>query len=67
MTEETIYVSGATAGRPIQQIEQVLNQLDGIERVLVDTADGEVKVEFDEKKISRERIFITLQQHNIHF
>jgi copper chaperone CopZ len=67
MTEETIYVSGATAGRPIQQIEQVLNQLDGIERVLVDTADGEVKVEFDEKKISRERIFITLQQYNIHF
>ena len=67
MAEETIYVSGATSGQPIQQIEQVLNQLDGIERVLVDTADGEVKVEFDEKKISRERIFITLQQHNIHY
>jgi copper chaperone CopZ len=67
MAEETIYVSGATSGKPIQQIEQVLNQLDGIERVLVDTADGEVKVEFDEKKISRERIFITLQLHNIRY
>ncbi|MED1203747.1 heavy-metal-associated domain-containing protein [Heyndrickxia acidicola] len=67
MAEETIFLSGASSVQPIQQIEQVLNQLDGIERVLVDTADGEVKVEFDEKKISRERIFITLQQHNIQF
>jgi copper chaperone CopZ len=66
MAKATIFVNEATSGQPIQQIEHLLNQLDGIERVLVDTADGEVKVEFDDKKISRERIVITLQQHNFH-
>jgi copper chaperone CopZ len=66
MAEETIFVNEATSVQPIQQIEHLLNQLDGIERVLVDTADGEVKIEFDDKKISRERIVITLQQHNFH-
>jgi copper chaperone CopZ len=66
MAEETIFVNEATCGKPIQQIERILNQLDGIERVLVDTADGEVKVEFDDKKISRERIVNTLQQNEFH-
>lgn len=64
MAEETIFVSGATSEEPIQQVEQLLNQLDGVERVLVDTADGEVKIKFDDKRVSRERIVITLQQHN---
>jgi copper chaperone CopZ len=66
MAEETISVNEATSGEQIQQIERLLNQLDGIERVLVDTADGDVKIEFDDKKISRERIVLTLQQHNFH-
>ena len=66
MAEETISVNEATSGEPIQQIERLLNQLDGIERVLVDTADGDVKIAFDDKKISRERIVLTLQQHNFH-
>ena len=66
MTEETISVNEAISEKPIQQIEQLLNQLDGIERVLIDTDDGDVKIEFDDKKISRERIVLTLQQHNFH-
>ncbi len=66
MVEETIFVNEATSWAPIQKIERLLNQLDGIERVLVDTADGEVKVEFDNTKISRERIILTLQQHDFH-
>lgn len=66
MAEETIFVNEATSGKPIQQIERILNQLDGIERVLVDTADGEVRVEFDNKKVSKERIVITLQQNDFH-
>lgn len=45
-------------------IEHILAGMKGVERVLVDTTDGEVKVEFDHTKISRERIAITLQQHN---
>jgi copper chaperone CopZ len=66
MTEATIFVDEATSEQTIQQIEHLLKQLDGIERVLVDTADGEVKIEFNDKKISKERIIITLQQHNFH-
>ncbi|WP_044747811.1 heavy-metal-associated domain-containing protein [Bacillus alveayuensis] len=66
MAEATIFVDEATSEQTIQQIEHLLKQLDGIERVLVDTADGEVKIEFNDKKISKERIIITLQQHNFH-
>ncbi|PGT77940.1 heavy-metal-associated domain-containing protein [Bacillus sp. AFS040349] len=64
MVLETIFVNQATSGKSIQQIEQSLNKLEGIERVLVDTADGEVKVEFDDDKISKEQIILTLQQIN---
>jgi len=66
MAAETIFVNEATSGKPIQEIESLLNQLDGIERVLLDTTDGEVKVEFDDKKISLEQIVTTLKQHNFH-
>lgn len=66
MAVETIFVNEATSEKPIQEIESLLNQLDGIERVLLDTTDGEVKVEFDDKKISIEQIVITLKQHNFH-
>jgi copper chaperone CopZ len=66
MAEATIFVDEATSEQTIQQIEHLLKQLDGIERILVDTADGEVKIEFNDKKISKERIIITLQQHNFH-
>ncbi|WP_027408459.1 heavy-metal-associated domain-containing protein [Anoxybacteroides tepidamans] len=64
MAETTIFVAEAASQQPIQQIEHLLNGLDGVQRVLIDTADGEVKIEFDERKISKERIIITLQQHN---
>ncbi|HWO95836.1 MAG TPA: hypothetical protein VNM45_05795 [Bacillus sp. (in: firmicutes)] len=64
MSETTFFVKEATAEQPIMNIEQILTGMNGVERVLVDTTDGEVKVEFDHTKISRERIAITLQQHN---
>ncbi|MFD2759611.1 heavy-metal-associated domain-containing protein [Lentibacillus juripiscarius] len=66
MAEITIYANEATSGEPIQQIEQALHQLDGIERVLADTDDGELKIEFDEEKISGKRIVGTLQEYDIH-
>ena len=66
MANTTIFVQEATTGPTIQSIEALLNELEGIERVLIDTDDGEVKVEFDDSKISKERIVITLQQHNFH-
>lgn len=67
MAEVTITVKEATAGPTIQKIEQFLHELDGIDRVLVDTADGDVKIQFDAKKITGERIVASLQQHNFHF
>jgi copper chaperone CopZ len=64
MTEETIFIKEATSGESIQAIERFLHELNGVERVLIDTDDGEVKIEFDEKVISRERIMITINQHD---
>ncbi|MDQ0246325.1 copper chaperone CopZ [Bacillus fengqiuensis] len=66
MMETTFFVKEAISEQPIMDIEQILFKMNGVERVLVDTTDGEVKVEFDNKKISRERIVITLQQHNFY-
>ena len=62
--EETIFIKEATSEEPIQAIERCLHELNGVERVLVDTDDGEVRIEYDEKVISRERIMITLNQHD---
>jgi copper chaperone CopZ len=44
----------------------MLTEMDGIERALIDVEDGEVKIQFDETKVSEERIAITLQQHGFH-
>ncbi|MCM3162994.1 cation transporter [Metabacillus litoralis] len=66
MAEETIFVKEATSEHSIQQIEYLLNELAGIERVLIDTEDGEVKVQYDDKRISKERIILTIHQHNFH-
>ncbi len=64
MTEETLFINEATSSEPIQQIERFLHELNGVERVLIDTDDGEVKIQFDENKVSRERIIITLKEHD---
>lgn len=64
MNETTFFVKETAVEQPLINIEQILAGMKGIERVSVDTTDGEVRVEFDHKMISRERIAITLQQHN---
>ncbi|WP_045516060.1 heavy-metal-associated domain-containing protein [Neobacillus niacini] len=66
MGEATIFIKEATGDKQIQQIEQLLNQIEGVERVLVDTNDGEVKIEFDEQKVSKDKILSTLEQNNYH-
>lgn len=53
MAETSFYVQGATKSEPIQQIEHLLHGLEGIERVLIDTEDGEVKVEYMVKKFPK--------------
>ena len=64
MSEQTIFIKEATSEQNIVKLEEILNKLNGIERVLVDTADGEVKVEFDDKAISKERIITTIMENN---
>jgi copper chaperone CopZ len=64
MAETTIFVKEATTDSIIQQIEQLLNQIDGVERVLIDTEDGEVKLEFDTDKITEEEIASMLMEQN---
>lgn len=64
MSEQTIYIKEATSKPGIVKVEDLLNQLHGIERVLIDTDDGEVRVEFDEKAISKERILTALIESN---
>lgn len=66
MSEVTISIKEATEGPQIQEIESILNQFDGVDRVLIDTEDGDIKIEFDNKIISKERIAITLQQYDFH-
>lgn len=64
MAETTIFVKEATTDSIIQQIDQLLNQIDGVERVLIDTEDGEVKLEFDMDKITEEEIASMLMEQN---
>jgi copper chaperone CopZ len=61
----TIYVKEAVNEQPIQSLESVLSQMDGIERALVDTADGEVKIEYNETQVSPEKIRETVLQHGL--
>ncbi|WP_026905902.1 metal ABC transporter ATPase [Paucisalibacillus globulus] len=64
MSEQTIFIKEETSEPEIIKVEEILNQLSGIERVLIDTDDGEVKIEFDEKTISKERIITILIENN---
>lgn len=66
MAETTFFVKEAISAGPVQTLEEMLTEMDGIERALVDVEDGAVKIQFDETKISEERIAITLGQHGFH-
>jgi copper chaperone CopZ len=61
----TIYVKEAVNKQPIQSLESILSQMDGIERALVDTADGEVKIEYNETQVSPEKIRETVLEHGL--
>lgn len=64
MAEITFFVKEATTGQVIQQIEQILNEYDGMERVLIDTEDGEIKIEFNDDVITEEQIATALMEQN---
>lgn len=62
MVETTLIVSEATEQQPIQDLESVLMNIDGIERALVDTDDGEVKLTYNEETVSQEEIIDKIKQ-----
>lgn len=64
MAEITFFVKEATTGQVIQQIEQILHEYDGMERVLIDTGDGELKIEFNDDIITGEQIATALMEQN---
>ncbi|WP_421383883.1 heavy-metal-associated domain-containing protein [Bacillus salacetis] len=64
MAEEmTLFVKGASERGSIQDLENMLLKLNGVERALVDTEDGEVKITYDASQISRQEVEQTIQQN----
>ncbi|GAA0329297.1 hypothetical protein GCM10008967_19740 [Bacillus carboniphilus] len=66
MENMTIFVKEATSEQPIQSLENILMQIDGVERALVDMKDGEVKITYDKDKIASEEIIQRIEQHGMH-
>ncbi|TYS14977.1 heavy-metal-associated domain-containing protein [Rossellomorea vietnamensis] len=65
MDEMTLRVKEATDRTAIQNLENALLSLDGIERALVDTGDGEVKITYNNDKISRMEVEEIIQQNGL--
>jgi copper chaperone CopZ len=66
MEEMTLFVKEATNGSAIQTLETALLELNGIERALVDTEDGEVKVTYNQETITKQEVEQKIQQHGMH-
>jgi copper chaperone CopZ len=64
--ELTLYVKEAVDRGSIQNLENMLLKLNGIERALVDTEDGEVKITYDTNNISRKEVEENIQQNGFH-
>lgn len=66
MADMTLFIKEATSMLPIQTLETVLMQMDGVERALVDTEDGEVKITYNENQTAQEKIINRIQEHGLH-
>lgn len=62
----TIYIKEATTEKPIQSLEDILNEMSEIERSLVDVEEGEVKITYDENQISEDQITQRIQLEGFH-
>ncbi len=56
MADMTVYLKEVVKEQPIQTLETILSGMPGIERALVDVNDGEVKIEYNENKLSQDAI-----------
>ncbi|CAG9610719.1 hypothetical protein NEOCIP111885_04495 [Pseudoneobacillus rhizosphaerae] len=65
MADMTIFIKEATSKQPIQAIETLLTQMNGIERALVDVEDGEVKITYNEDQVTQEKIKNRIQEHGL--
>ncbi|MFB9761556.1 heavy-metal-associated domain-containing protein [Ectobacillus funiculus] len=66
MADTTIYVKEATNEQPIQTLETILIQMDGIEWTDVNMEDGEVKITYNENQVTEEQIIKRIQQYGLH-
>ena len=66
MADTTIYVKEATNEQPIQTLETILIQMDGIEWTDVNMEDGEVKITYNENQVTKEQIINKIQQYGLH-
>lgn len=66
MEDMTIFVQEAIHEQPIQTLETILMQIDGVERALVDMNDGEVKIIYNEAMVNQEKIKLRIKQHGLH-
>lgn len=62
----TLFVKEATSEKPIRALEAIVTAMEGVERALVDTSDGEVKITFDEKQLTEEQLVETIKQDGFH-
>ncbi|MCP8617038.1 heavy-metal-associated domain-containing protein [Salirhabdus salicampi] len=66
MGHSTFFIKEAKEQYNIETLEQTLMNLNGIERALVDTNDGELKLEYDEKQIPLTDIVAHIESRGFH-
>jgi sulfur transfer complex TusBCD TusB component (DsrH family) len=66
MAHSTFFISEATGEKGIQSLERFLINYNGIERALVDTDDGEVKIEYNEKEVELYQIAEDIEARGFH-
>ncbi|ALS76054.1 hypothetical protein AUC31_12980 [Planococcus rifietoensis] len=66
MRKMTIFVTEAKSQRPIRELEDLLLKEPGVERALVNVADGEVKLELDETEIKESQIIRLIKEAGFH-
>ncbi|KGR75024.1 MULTISPECIES: copper chaperone CopZ [Ureibacillus] len=60
MGNVTLNVNGMSCGHCVKSIEGSVGSLDGVEQVKVDLSSGKVNVEFNDEKVTLEKIKETI-------
>jgi hypothetical protein len=66
MPHSTLFIKEAHGHDNIQSLEAFILGLNGIERVLVDTDDGEIKVEYNDEEIQLTEITEQIESGGFH-